>query len=312
MSEVQAAPGTHSGGTNPVAVWLQAVRAPSLTAAVMPVLLGTCVAARDGYFSAVRLILALLGAMAIQAGTNLINDYYDYQKSADSADSLGPSLAIQQGKLSPSEVWWGGVAFLGFGSILGLILVLLCGWPILLLGLPSIAAAYFYTADPVALAYIALGEITVFVFMGPVIVLGAYYVMALHFSLTALATSIPIGFLVAGILHANNIRDIESDRLHHKRTVATLLGRRRANFELALLDGAAYATVLICVVARLLPWTALATLITVPRARDELRIVFNENEPRKLNLALFRAVQLHLEFGLVMILSILLAWAIGK
>src|SRR5260370_6917341 len=129
MSEAQAAPGAHPSGTNPVAVWLQAVRAPSLTAAVMPVLLGTCVAARDGYFSGVRLILALLGAMAIQAGTNLINDYYDFQKGADSPDSLGPSLAIQQGKLSPPEVCWGGAVFLDFSPFPALFLFLLCACP---------------------------------------------------------------------------------------------------------------------------------------------------------------------------------------
>jgi len=194
--------------------------------------------------------------------------------------------------------------------LLGIVLVLLCGWPILLLGIPSIAAAYFYTAAPISLAYVALGEITVFIFMGPVIVLGAYYVNALHFSTGALAASIPIGFLVAGILHANNIRDIESDRAHDKRTVATILGRRGANYELAILDVAAYGSLIAFIAARILPWTALATLITVPRAIDELRIVFTEDSPKRLNVALFRAVQLHMEFGLLLIIAIAIAWAL--
>jgi 1,4-dihydroxy-2-naphthoate octaprenyltransferase len=186
-------------------------------------------------------------------------------------------------------------------------LVYLCGWPILALGIPSVAAGYFYTAAPVSLAYVALGELTVFIFMGPVIVMGAYFVMALHFSAAALWASIPLGFMVAGILHANNIRDIGSDTLHHKRTLATMLGRTAANYELLALDVAAYATTLVAIFARALPWTALAVFITLPRAADQLRIAMRESEPKKLNLALFRSVQLHMEFGLLMIVAFLVA-----
>src|SRR6202051_1937348 len=201
---------THSGGARPgaVAVWIQAIRAPSLSAAAIPVLLGVAVAAREGFFSLGRMILALVGAMAIQAGTNLINDYYDYRSGADSEQSLGPSMVIQRGLLTPEQVWHGGIVAFGIGALIRLILVAMCGWPILALGIPSIAAGYFYTASPVSLAYVALGELTVFVFMGPAIVVGSYFVMAMRFSSSAIWASIPLGFLVAGILHANNIRDI--------------------------------------------------------------------------------------------------------
>ncbi len=298
---------TGSARPGPLAVWIQAVRAPSLTAAAMPVLLGGAIAGRAGYFSAVRLLIALLGAIAIQAGTNLINDYYDHSSGADAGDSLGPSLVIQRGLLTPAQVWWGGIAFFAFGAGLGLVLVYLCGWPILVIGVASIAAGYFYTARPVALAYIALGELTVFIFMGPVIVVGAYYVTALSFSRTALIASIPVGFLVAGILHANNIRDIESDRVHGKRTLATMLGRRGANYELAVLDALAYIATLAGVFAGALPWTVLLVLLTIRRAAAQLKIVFTETSPRKLNLALLRSVQLHLEFGLLMIIAFLVA-----
>src|SRR5215469_15078844 len=222
------------GGARPgaFAIWLQAIRAPSLSAAAIPVLLGAAIAARDGFFAPGRLLLALIGAMAIQAGTNLINDYYDYRSGADSAESLGPSMVIQRGLLAPEQVWRGGLVAFALGAALGLVLVYLCGWPILAIGIPSVAAGYFYTARPIALAYVALGELTVFLFMGPAIVVGTYYVMALHFTWGALFASIPLGFLVAGILHANNIRDIDSDRVHGKHTLATVLGRQGARYEL--------------------------------------------------------------------------------
>jgi 1,4-dihydroxy-2-naphthoate octaprenyltransferase len=274
-------------------------------------MLGVAVAAREGFFSLGRMILALLGAMAIQAGTNLINDYYDFRSGADSEQSLGPSMVIQRGLLSPDQVWRGGIVAFAIGAVIGLVLVYLCGWPILAIGIPSVAAGYFYTASPVSLAYVALGELTVFIFMGPAIVMGAYFVMAMHFSSAALWASIPLGFLVAGILHANNIRDIESDRQHCKRTLATMLGRAGANYELIALDVAAYVATVLAVVLRAIPWTALAVFITVPRALDQIRIMTRENEPRKLNLGLFRSIQLHMEFGLLMIAAFLVAAFLG-
>jgi 1,4-dihydroxy-2-naphthoate octaprenyltransferase len=300
---------SNGGGRRPGAfsIWIQAVRAPSLSAAAIPVLLGVAIAARAGFFSLGRMVLALVGAIAIQAGTNLINDYYDYRSGADSEQSLGPGMVIQRGLLTPEQVWRGGVVAFAIGAAIGLVLVAICGWPILALGIPSVAAGYFYTASPVSLAYVALGELTVFIFMGPVIVLGAYFVMALHFSAAALWASIPLGFMVAGILHANNIRDIESDTRHGKRTIATILGRTGANYELVVLDVAAYATTLAAVLAHTLPWIALIVFLTVPRAIDQIRIVMRESEPKKLNLALFRSVQLHMEFGLLMMFAFLIA-----
>jgi 1,4-dihydroxy-2-naphthoate polyprenyltransferase len=304
---------THQGGTRPgaVAIWIQAIRAPSLSAAAIPVLLGVAVAARAGFFSLGRVILALVGAMAIQAGTNLINDYYDFRSGADSEQSLGPSMVIQRGLLSADQVWRGGITAFAIGALIGLVLVYLCGWPILAIGIPSVMAGYFYTASPVSLAYVALGELTVFIFMGPAIVIGSYYVMAMHFSSAAIWASIPLGFLVAGILHANNVRDIESDTRHGKRTLATILGRTGANYELIALDIAAYVTTIIAILLHSIPWIALVVFVTIPRARDQLRIVTRESDPKKLNLGLFRSIQLHMEFGLLLIAAFLLAALFG-
>src|ERR1700756_4337267 len=251
MDEVISSGGSARPGA--VAVWIQAIRVPSLSAAAIPVLLGVAVAAREGFFSFGRMILALVGAMAIQAGTNLVNDYYDFRSGADSEQSLGPSMVIQRGLLSADQVWRGGVVAFAIGALIGLVLVYQCGWPILAIGIPSVAAGYFYTASPVSLAYVALGELTVFIFMGPAIVMGAYFVMALHFSASALWASIPLGFLVAGILHANNIRDIESDARHVKRTLATMLGRAGANYELIALDVAAYVVTILAIVLHATP-----------------------------------------------------------
>ena len=139
----------------------------------------------------------------------------------------------------------------------------------------------FLHREPGSLAYVALGELTVFIFMGPAIVLGCVFRDGdAHFS-SAIWASIPLGFLVAGILHANNIRDIESDMRHGKRTLATILGRTGANYELIALDVAAYLTTTIGVLVHAIPWIALAVFITIPRALDQIRIMTRETDPKE-------------------------------
>jgi 1,4-dihydroxy-2-naphthoate octaprenyltransferase len=121
-------------------VWIQAFRLYSLTASVTPMLLGTAMASRDGFFFPLRFALVLVGAVAIQIATNLINDYYDHLNGIDSAGALGSSRVIQDGLLTLDEVWWGGITAFVIGSCAGLILVRFCGWPILAIGLASVAA----------------------------------------------------------------------------------------------------------------------------------------------------------------------------
>ena len=289
------------------AAWVQASRVFSLTASITPVLLGTTLAWRDGFYSPSRLVLTLLGVVAIHIGTNLINDYYDHVNGIDSAASMGSSKVIQQGLLTAREVWWGGAMAFAVGAVAGLVLVHLSGWPILAIGLASLAAGYFYTAWPVALGYMALGELTVFIFMGPVTVLGAYYVAALRFTWQPLLASLPLAFLVAAILHANNVRDIDMDVLNHKLTLANLFGRRAANLEMVLLYVGAYAATLVAIVLGALPWLALGTAMTIGPACNNLRSIMHESAPEKLDRAVLASAKLHLVFGLLLIGSLLLA-----
>jgi len=261
-------------------------------------------ASRICFFDAV--CLALFGAVAIQIGTNLINDYYDHINAIDSAGSMGSSRVIQEGLVTPDELWWGGIMAFVISAVAGLVLVRLCGWPILAIGLASVAAGYYYTASPVALGYLALGELTVFIFMGPGIVVGSYYVMALRFAWAPFIASLPVGLLVAAILHANNIRDIELDRQYHKLTLANLLDRRAANAEMIALVGGAYVATIAAALVGVLPWTVLLTLLTAGRARSELKAI-KRSEPAKLHTAVFRAAQLHLEFGVLLLIGIVAA-----
>jgi len=288
-------------------VWLEASRPFSFTASVTPVLIGTVLAIIDGPFFLGRFLLALIGSLFLQVGTNMINDYYDYVNGVDTPETLGPSQVIQRGLLTADEMYWGGIIAFAIGSVCGLILVALCGWPVLALGLVSVLAGYFYTAKPLSLAYIALGEATVFIFMGPVIVVGAYFVQREMFTLSSFLISLPVGCLVAAILHANNIRDLQSDKERGKHTLATMIGREAACWELAGLVYGAFVITVLLVLLDYAPWPVLLTFATLRHAIPAVRIPFGSDKVEDVNAALMHTVKLHLEYGVLLIVGLLLS-----
>ncbi|MBA3943829.1 MAG: 1,4-dihydroxy-2-naphthoate octaprenyltransferase [Herpetosiphonaceae bacterium] len=291
-------------------VWWNAIRIWSYTAATIPVVLGGSIAAYEGRFHHPWwLLLALIGSIAIQAGTNLVNDYYDYKKGADGPQSLGNGGSIRRGELTPRQTLGGGLLAFTIGSVIGLYLVYVTGPFIFWLGLFSVLCGYFYTAGPFALAYVGLGEIAVFIFMGPVMVIGSYYVQTQHVSGLALLASLPVACLVAAILHANNLRDLDSDRQIGKRTLATLFGRAGANLEYYVLVGGTYISLAVLVVLGLVPWLTLISLLTLPLAIRLMRIVANEHEPIKLQPVLRLTGKLHMQFGALLVLGWVAAWA---
>jgi 1,4-dihydroxy-2-naphthoate polyprenyltransferase len=297
-----------------LSVWLQASRAWTLGMPFVSVSVGTFAAlCAYGVFSPIKYLVAAAAAMALQAGANMVNDYYDFAHGTDSPDwnspeNFGPGLVIQRGFLQPDQVWIGGIAALIAGSILGLTLAYTCGWPVLVLGLLGVAGAYFYTGAPLSLAYHGLGDLMVFTLMGPGYVLGAHYVQALHFSWTAVIASIPMGCLCSGVLQANNLRDIDNDSEHGKWTMAALIGRKAAVTELIVSNTVAYLAVIIGVMTGLLPWPALAALVTAPRALEEVRLVGQGPDAERHNRAMALSGQLQFEFGLLLTAGLIVGW----
>jgi len=289
-------------------IWIEATRPYSFTASVTPVLIGSVLGAMDGLFSWGRFSLALFGSLFIHIGTNLVNDYYDHKSGVDTIESKSGSQVIQRGLLTADEVYWGGIVTFGIGSVFGLVLVGLCGWPILALGIASVLAGYFYTANPLSLAYIALGEATVFVFMGPVIIIGAYYVQREVFSLAPLLISLPVGCMVAAILQANNIRDIEADKEHGKNTLATVISRRAANWELGVLIYGAFVLTGLLVLLGYAPWPVLLTLLSIRLAIPVVWIVFQTDELQDI---VEQSAKLHLEYGVLLIIGMLISRFLG-
>ena len=159
-------------------VWYRALRPFTYSASLVPVLVGSAIAWREGHVDVILFLFALLGSVFIQIGTNLANEYFDYVQGVDKTDSLGPAGVIIQGKLPARQVLVAAVLAFTTGATLGIYIVIKVGIVILLVGLLSVLFAWFYTAKPISLGYRGLGEAEVFIFMGPVMVAAAYYVQA--------------------------------------------------------------------------------------------------------------------------------------
>lgn len=285
--------------------WLTALRPATLSAAIAPVLVGAGLAAGDGRFRPLAFIATLTAAALIQIGTNLANDLFDYERGADTADRLGPPRVSQTGLLPPEQVR--AAAFLSFAAaaIFGLYLVLVGGWPILAIGLASIASGLAYTGGPWPLGYHGLGDLFVFVFFGLVAVTGTYYLQTDEVIGLALATSLPVAFTVTAILVVNNLRDIITDRRAGKITLAVRLGDRGTRLQYVLLMGGAYGALPGLVLLGASPWVGLAAL-TLPIALHLCRSVLFGTEGRALNQVLQQTALLHLAFGCLLALGLLL------
>jgi 1,4-dihydroxy-2-naphthoate polyprenyltransferase len=286
--------------------WVLASRPRTLPAAVAPVLVGTALAIRDGAFHPAAALAALIASVLIQIGANFANDLGDFKHGADSADRLGPTRVTSAGLLSPQTVERGMWAVFGAAALLGLYLIAVGGWPILVVGVASILAAMAYTGGPFPLGYNGLGDLFVFIFFGLVAVMGTYYVQTHALTVQALLAAIPIGALVTNILVVNNVRDVETDIVAGKRTLAVLLGRRGARAEYVLLLLAAYAVPFIFWLGYgMTAWVLLPLLIT-PLAFRTARTVLTSTGGPTLNRALGNTAQFAALFGLLFAVGIVI------
>ncbi|NQU66134.1 MAG: 1,4-dihydroxy-2-naphthoate polyprenyltransferase, partial [SAR324 cluster bacterium] len=232
--------------------WILASRPKTLPAAVSPVLVGTALALKSGHFSLLPACAALVVSLLLQIGVNLANDYFDFKKGVDTEERLGPIRVTQSGLIPPRTVKKAMLGTLMAAGLSGFYLVLVGGWPVLLLGSAAILSALAYSGGPYPLASNSLGDLFVFIFFGPVAVCGTYFVQALKLSSLSMIMSVPVGLLITAILVVNNFRDIETDRQTGKRTLAVRLGIRGSQVEYLLLLAFAYLIPLISIYAELI------------------------------------------------------------
>ena len=286
--------------------WLLAARPRTLTAALAPVLVGAGLAAHHGRFALGPAAAALAGAVLIQIGTNLANDYYDFVRGGDTADRVGPVRVTQAGLVPPRSVRRAMVLVLAAAMLPGAYLVAVAGWPIVWIGLASIACAVLYTGGPFPLAYHGLGDAFVFVFFGLIAVGGTYYVQALAWPPDALLAGAGLGALSTALLVVNNLRDIETDARAGKRTLAVRLGRAGTRAEYVLLLAVAALVPLVGFMALGWPPTVLLALAAAPLSVRPLEAVLSVSDPRALIPALAGTARVVALYGALLALGLAL------
>jgi len=309
-----------------VAVWLKELRAPFFTAAIIPVIAGvvTAWAYFDKVFLPFQFVLTLVGAVFLHAGTNVINDYFDYKSGDDIVNKeknqpfSGGSPYLPAGRISPSAVYKYALLFFALGGLIGIYLALDMGiqkggWVIILLGVVGIGAGYFYVEPHVNLCGRGVGEAIVGLCFGPLVVFGAFYVQTRVFSIIPFLVGIPIGLLIAAVLYINQFPDYNADRSVGKRNIVVRLGKKDAIKGYFIIMFLAYFSILFAVVLGLasLPHLtpfALIALATAPVTIRSARILKgNYADSPKLAPAQALTIQVHLLTGLLLCISIFLS-----
>jgi 1,4-dihydroxy-2-naphthoate octaprenyltransferase len=285
----------------------------AFTASVIPVLAGAALAWVDELWNWAPFIAALLGAVFLHAGTNIVNEVYDVRKGVDTITSPRASHAIVKGRMKERTALLVAATFFALAIVVGLYLIWLRGPAIVVLGLLGLIGGWGYTAPPLEYKNRALGVPIVFLLMGPLMVEGAYFAVSGEWSTTALVLSIPIGMLVAAILHGNEWRDIREDSRAGIATISARIGRRWAHYGYVGLVIGAYMVLAVAVIAGSLPsWTLLAVLslpflVAVIRAAE----LGATGQARAIAMIDLQTARLHLAFGSLLVLGLVLSRAVG-
>jgi len=271
---------------------------------------GSALAALDGPFNWLLGLAALVSAVLLHAATNLINDYYDVINGIDTVQSATAQYRphpLVEGLIPLAQVRGVAYALFLLAAGIGIYLTVACGWVVLAIGLTGLLAGLTYTAPPLKYKYVALGELSVFLMWGPLMVEGAYYVQRQALSLQAFWVSLPFGILVALVLLANNIRDIDLDQSRGIRTLAILLGHRLGlNAYLALMV-LAYAGILVLALSGVLTLWVLIIFASLPLA---IRLLRRMSQSVPANADALTA-KLDTAFGLLLVASLIIEGMVG-
>ncbi len=295
---------------NIFSIWLRATRFPFLTASFVPAGLGAALSFRDGFFSWDLFLLVMMAIAGVNIGTNLANDYYDFKSGADQLNLSptpfsGGSRIIQENLLSPGQIFFGSLTAYVFSTGIGLFLINHVGAGLLWFGVPGILLSYFYTAPPLRLGYRGWGEIVVGVLLGPLAVMGAYFVFSGSLSPESFFLSLTPGFLVTAILFINQFPDREADSRAGKRHWVTRLQPLSAVRVYIALIATAFLLPLVFVLLNVLPAGVLLCFLALPlalRAIALLRRLYDR--PLELIPAQELTIQAHLIAGLGVIAGV--------
>ncbi|KEZ49771.1 1,4-dihydroxy-2-naphthoate polyprenyltransferase [Metabacillus indicus] len=288
-------------------VWWMLLRPHTLSAAFIPVTIGTVLALNEGSIHAALFLAMLLASILIQAATNMFNEYFDFKRGLDNENSVGIGGAIVRNGVKPKTVLNLAFGFFGIAILLGIYICMESTWWIAVIGLICMATGYFYTGGPVPIAYTPFGELVAGFFMGMVIILLAYYIQTGTISAISVIISIPIAFLVGNIMLSNNIRDLDGDKENGRKTLAILIGRKKAIIFLAATFAASYAVILAMIAFGYLSAWALLVLISTPKAYSAVKKFIGKSLPLEMMPAMKATAQTNIQFGFLLAIGLFIS-----
>ncbi|MCA1056790.1 1,4-dihydroxy-2-naphthoate polyprenyltransferase [Rossellomorea aquimaris] len=289
-------------------IWWQLTRPHTLTAAFVPVLLGTVLALQYSDVRFSMFLAMLVASLLIQAATNMFNEYYDYKRGLDTEHSVGIGGAIVRNGVKPSTVMAIAFSFYGIALLLGFYIVANSTWWLAVIGLVCMAAGYFYTGGPLPIAYTPFGEIVAGLFMGLIIILISFYIQTGMITTDSILISVPVSILVGMILMANNIRDLDGDKENGRKTVAILLGRKGAIVLLGSMFVLTYAWIAgLVLFGDMSPWIFVSYL-SIPKAVKATKGFIGKSQPLEMMPAMKATAQTNTIFGFLLSIGLLIGY----
>lgn len=284
---------------NKIKAWILATRPKTLPAAGSPVIIGCAMAIADRKFHAISALIALFGALLIQIGTNFANDYFDFVKGTDTDERIGPMRVTHAGLIEPKSVKLGFILIYTVVFLMSIYLFLRAGWPILLIAIMSILAGILYTGGPVPYGYIGLSDFMVLIFFGPVAVGGTYFVQALSINSTVILAGLAPGLISVAILTVNNLRDIRTDCVAGKKTLAVRFGENFARGEYLFSIIIASLIPIYLVFLTKSHYFSLITVLTILAAIPSIKSIFFDEIGPGMNQLLAKTGQLLMIYSLL-------------
>lgn len=289
-------------------IWWQLTRPHTLTAAFVPVLLGTALAVKYNSLHVLLFTAMLVASLLIQAATNMFNEYFDYARGLDNENSVGIGGAIVRNGVKPKTVLALGFAFFAIALILGIYISATSSWWIALIGLVCMAVGYFYTGGPKPIAYTPFGELMSGFFMGVVIIQISFFIQTGYITYLSILFSIPVSILIGTIMLANNIRDLDGDRENGRKTLAIIFGRKNAIKLLAGMFIVSYSWIILLIILfDVSPWL-LITFISIPKALRSVKGFVGKTEPIEMMPAMKATAQTNTIFGFLMSIGIFISY----
>jgi 1,4-dihydroxy-2-naphthoate polyprenyltransferase len=289
-------------------VWWRLTRPHTLTAAFVPVSIGTALAFHETNIRISLFIAMLVASLFIQAATNMFNEYYDFKRGLDSPESVGIGGAIVREGVHPKTVLYLAIFLFAIAMLIGVYICMNSSWWLALIGSICMAAGYFYTGGPVPIAYTPFGELAAGFFMGLVIILISFFIQTGEVTKTAILISVPIAILVGAILLANNIRDLDGDKENGRKTLAILVGRDNAIRILAGMFAISFIWMIGLVFFHLVSFWTLLVFFSVPKAITATKGFIGKTKPIEMMPAMKATAQTNTQFGFLLAIGLLISY----